>query len=147
MNNSNNGDIVKLLWTGGWDSTFRLVELSRQNVTVQPIYLFGDSRASEKLERIAMSKIIELLKQKPSTKANILPILYINISDIEPDEEISEAYRAIRDATNLGSQHEWIAWYAKINPGLEIGTEENSPEDSRIINSLKQFTVLRETNG
>ena len=53
---------IKILWTGGWDSTYRIIELSRRPVNIQPIYVYGDGRISENYERTAMQKILSELK-------------------------------------------------------------------------------------
>ena len=47
--------IVNLLWTGGWDSTFRLCQLilvKRKNV--QPYYIIDNKRKSLQKELITM---------------------------------------------------------------------------------------------
>lgn len=31
---------VNILWTGGWDSTYRMIELSRKELDVNPIYIY-----------------------------------------------------------------------------------------------------------
>ena len=49
---------VNLLWTSGWDSTYRLVELSRMDVRVQPIYVTGMGRPSEQRELQAQKEIL-----------------------------------------------------------------------------------------
>lgn len=41
---------ISILWTGGWDSTYRVVELSRQKVTIQPIYILDPKRESANYE-------------------------------------------------------------------------------------------------
>ena len=69
--------IVEILWTGGWDSTFRIVELSRMDgVVIQPIYVEDKKRGSVPYELKAMDDIVSLLKEKSETKADFLPILY-----------------------------------------------------------------------
>ena len=60
---------VNLLWTSGWDSTYRLVELSRMDVRVQPIYVTGMGRPSEQRELQAQKEILEALAQKKETIA------------------------------------------------------------------------------
>ncbi len=115
---------VRLLWTGGWDSTFRLVELSRQEVTVQPTYFYGDGRKSEHYERRAMAEILDLLWKHPKTKAKISPLEDVDIRAITPIKEISDAYHNIIKEHRLGTQYEWIAWYAAINPGCEVCVEK-----------------------
>ena len=54
---SNAQTVIKLLWTGGWDSTYRLVELSRMDVTVQPIYGCDGKRDSMEIEKQTLEKI------------------------------------------------------------------------------------------
>lgn len=36
---SSDRETITVLWTGGWDSTYRVIELSRQNVNIQ-LYIF-----------------------------------------------------------------------------------------------------------
>jgi len=90
FDNSNN--VVYLFWTGGFDSTYRLCELLLiENKSVQPIYLTYNLdnlsynkmwvRRNRKQERIAMNKIIKLIKEKnPDIKLynRLRPIIYIN---------------------------------------------------------------------
>ena len=52
--------IVEIFWTGGFDSTFRIVQLSRCNVTIQPYYI-SDNRKSEKNELKAIEQITNIL--------------------------------------------------------------------------------------
>ena len=59
-----NNKIVRILWTGGWDSTYRIVELSRQDKVVEPIYVYGDQRTSEKKEINAMKEILSQIKKE-----------------------------------------------------------------------------------
>lgn len=134
-----NKQTVNLLWTGGWDSTYRLVELSRKFITIQPIYVYGDGRLSEYYERVAMQKILKGLQARTETIATILSTKFIHLDMIPQNKEITNAYQQINIDTKLGSQHEWLARLAYIYPGLEIGTEAGSPETSRIINSIQKY--------
>lgn len=133
---------IKVLWTGGWDSTFRIVELSRRKVIIEPIYVIDDGRISVDYELKAMNNIIDVLMKKKKTLAKIEPITFINKKDIPENEDITKAYEIIRNITNLGSQHEWLARLAYVNPGLEIGTEAGSKEVSHIIHAIEDFGVL-----
>ncbi len=118
---------VRLLWTAGWDSTFRLVELSRMDVTVQPIYLYGDGRKTADIEREHQKTILDLLRKRPETKANLLPVEEIDINTLPKNQEISDAYHNITKERKLGSQYEWIAWYAAVHPGCELCSEKPHP--------------------
>src|SRR5688572_22265978 len=49
---------VVLLWTGGWDSTFRLLQLLlAQRLPVEPLYLLDDTRASSKVEIATVERL------------------------------------------------------------------------------------------
>ncbi len=138
--------VINVLWTGGWDSTYRIIELSRKAVTIQPIYVYGDGRASEYYERVAMQKILTLLKSKQETRAKILPVNFVHLNSIPSNEEITEAYNKIRKETSLGSQYEWLGRLAYIYPGLEIGTFAGSPETSRMMNAILKYGKLVKDN-
>ena len=133
---------VSLLWTGGWDSTFRLVELSFEDLDIYPVYVIDQNRKSSKLELLHMQKIIAALKDKPLTKACIHDVEKIERSAIAQDSEITEAFRIIHEKTHLGSQHEWLARLGKTRPGLEVGTEAGNPETSHIIHAIEEFGEL-----
>ncbi len=117
-------EVVKLLWTGGFDSTFRLLELSRQNCVVQPIYLYGDGRRSINYEIRAMERILDLVSKYPETQAEILPLIKVDIATIPQNKKITLAYQNIIKENKLGSQYEWIARYAAVNPKVELCVEK-----------------------
>lgn len=50
---------VTLLWSGGWDGTFRFLELMQhEDIEIQPIYVIDPGRESTPYEKKAMKKII-----------------------------------------------------------------------------------------
>lgn len=138
---------VSLMWTGGWDSTFRLVELSFEEVNVFPVYILEPNRKSKDIELLRMGQILEALRNKPLTKANIHDVEIVKLESIAKDDEITQAYRLIHEKTHLGSQHEWLAWLGKTKPGMEIGTEAGNPETSHIIDAIETFGKLTIENG
>ncbi len=131
---------VRLLWTAGWDSTFRLVELSRMDVTVQPTYMYGDGRKTADIERERQKIILDLLRKRPETKADILPIEEVDINTLPKNQEISDAYHNIIKEYKLGSQYEWIGWYAVIHPGCELCSEKPHPTGEGYMSSLIKAT-------
>jgi len=140
--------IIRVLWTGGWDSTFRIVELSRmEGVTIEPVYVVDPNRKSVPFELDAMDSIIRCLKERAETKAQIADVKKIELNTIPKDEEISKAYRAIHEKTHLGAQHEWLAWLGKQMPGMEMGTEAGSPKTSHIIDAIESFCKLEVKDG
>lgn len=134
--------VIKILWTGGWDSTYRIVELSRQDKVVEPIYIYGDQRTSEKKEINAMKEILFQIKKRRETRANFKPIRFVSKDSIPSNSEITNAFNRISKETNLGSQHEWLARLAFINPGLEIGTEFAPLEVSNILTAINKYGNL-----
>ncbi len=135
----------KVLWTGGFDSTYRIVELSRRDVTIQPIYVKDPERKSMQYELKAMDEILNLLSQKEETKAKILPIKQIELKDIPKNEEITKAYEFFKKEVNMGAQHEWLACLALEYKGLEICIERALGEHAPIRNSILQHGKLIDT--
>lgn len=90
---------VHIFWTGGFDSTFRVLQLLiSEHKTVQPIYISADIidgyflngqlvlRKNKQFEINAMNKIRFYLNKKyPFTKQTLLPTKYIN--NITKDKE------------------------------------------------------------
>ena len=115
--------LVKVLWTGGYDSTYRIVELSRHDVVVQPYYLSDKHRHSEKFELDAISEITADIEKHPETRCKLLPLIKRQVSDLKPDNEILQAYERLRNISYLGPQYIWLAEFAKSNNGLELCIE------------------------
>lgn len=121
-----NKKIVEIFWTGGFDSTFRVVQLSRMDITVQPYYL-SDKRIAESYELNAIKKITELINNHPDTKAEMLPTVYVNVEDRpESQPHISEAYKRIFEKNWLGNQYVWLADFAVQHPGVELSIEKGT---------------------
>lgn len=83
-------ETYEIFWTGGFDSTFRVVQLSRLPIRLQPVYCTGvasDIRKSEYYELQAIKQIMELLRKKPETKAEILPPKIVSTEKRQPVEK------------------------------------------------------------
>lgn len=136
-------NIVELLWTGGWDSTYRLVELSmREGVTVSPIYVEDPNRGSAQYELKAMEEILDLLHKKEKTKATILPILRVPLVEIPQSPEITNAYLLFKGEADMGVQHDWLARLALQHPGMELCIEKALGEHAPIRNSILKHGKL-----
>lgn len=117
-------DIVNMLWTGGYDSTYRLLQLSRHDLTIQPYYIINKERLSLKEEEAAMEKILALLAVREDRRAEILPPIRLDKDDFYPLPEGTEAaYKSIRARAKIGSQYLWLSAVAASIPGLEISWE------------------------
>jgi len=120
--------LVKVLWTGGYDSTFRIAELSRYDIIIQPYYLSDRKRRSEAFEMHAISEITSVIERNPETRCRILPLEIHKVSEFKPDREIVEAYDRLRSVSYIGPQYVWLAQFAKSNPGLELCIEKLASE-------------------
>lgn len=138
--------VVEILWTGGWDSTFRVVELSRmEGVILQPIYVEDKKRGSVPYELKAMDDIVSLLKKKSETKADFLPIIRIDKDEIPENEEITKAYRLFKEEADMGIQHDWLARLALDHPGMELCIEKALGEHAPIRQSINRHGKLIDT--
>ena len=119
---------IKLLWTGGWDSTFRLCELLiLYHKNVQPYYLIDVNRKSLRNELLAQKKIKTLLKTNHSSQAVILPTIYFNIDWLKDDYDINFHFKNLIGNVHYGIQYKWLAQYCKeksIN-NLELSVEKS----------------------
>ena len=107
---------VKLFWTGGWDTTFRLLDLVLlQGKAVQPIYVITRDRLSYPLELAAREKIERAVAARdPVASRLILPTRFFERSDIRAYPHITEAHsRLHRRLAPLWPQYEWLARLAE----------------------------------
>ena len=102
---------VDVLWTGGWDSTFRVIQLLSQGNDVKPHYICDPGRASTPLEISAMHRIGDLLQSNSEVKGNLLPVSIVDFSDFWKYSDIEEAYNDLIKEHYIGEQYKWIADY------------------------------------
>lgn len=107
-------EVTNLLWTGGWDSTYRLLDLVLvQKKVVQPYYISSNERKSSQLEMQTMDKIRNFLYQKSSEAQQLLlPTIYKNAGDIQPNEAISRQFSGLKASKFLGTQYDFLARFA-----------------------------------
>ncbi|HEY0506149.1 MAG TPA: hypothetical protein VGD42_21905 [Lysobacter sp.] len=106
---------MNLLWTGGWDSTFRLLQLLLQHrVPVVPYYLEDPTRASTRIELETMSRIAAHLGDRhPHTRELLQPLRIATVSDVAEDADILIALRQVRRRSFIGSQYAWLPAFCK----------------------------------
>ena len=107
--------ITNMLWTGGWDSTFQLLQLLvDQKVSVTPFYLIDEERRSTGVEILTMRRIKSHLQNHfPDARQLLNATQYFAVGDIAPNPNITEAYKRIRDKSFIGSQYEWLARFCE----------------------------------
>ena len=87
-----------ILWTGGWDSTFRLLDLLiRQKRTVQPHYIIDSDRSGTGEELLVRNKIVaELFSRFPETKSRLCPTIFFDNTELPDMPEVTESFRRLR---------------------------------------------------
>ncbi len=105
---------INLLWTGGWDSTFRLLDLVLMHrKKVQPYYLVSTERKSSQVEVETMDKIrSQLYQQAPEATQLLLPTIYHQVSAIQSNDTITNEFVHLKTTAFLGSQYDYLARFA-----------------------------------
>ena len=129
---------VDILWTGGWDSTCRIVQLSQCEVEIQPYYM-SDNRKSEPYELKAIEQITQKLKDNEKTKCTFAPLIVIDKKQREKNAEITEAYKRILKKDFIGIQYEWLGCFSLKNPGIELSIHK----DDKAIRVIKKYGALK----
>lgn len=141
-----NRRLVNILWTGGLDSTFRVLELSQMNIEIQPWYIIDPVRVSSKYELNAMNKITRIIRLHPRTKAIIHDVRYITLKEIKEDEEITSAFKRLHDKYLIGHQYDYIARYARQNNiRFEMSLEKS--DRSKAVQCIEAETNFNDINN
>jgi hypothetical protein len=113
---------VEIFWTGGWDSTFRVLSLLLEHrLPVAPIYLLDRTRPSMQIEIDTMDRIrAALAEAHPETRAMLLPTTMSEVTDIAPDADIQAAGDRLAAQRGIGNQYAWLARYCKQHGKHEI---------------------------
>lgn len=105
-----------ILWTGGWDSTFRLCQLIFIiGEKVQPFYLIDEHRRSHVKELDTMDTIRNKIYEKiPYSKELLNPTITYKLDEISDNRDITEKYNRLKQKTevHLGSQYNWLPRFA-----------------------------------
>lgn len=107
-------DTVTLLWTGGWDSTFRLLQLLLiEKRNVQPVYVMDVSRYSMNRELETMRKISAMVQQRLDRSVSLYPTKFFLLSDFPEIQEIKDRYVALKNRFHVARQYYWLALIAE----------------------------------
>jgi 7-cyano-7-deazaguanine synthase len=120
---------VYIFWTGGWDSTFRMIQLSQMDIVVQPLYISTEYLCDKRENELtAMEKILEKIKLLKDFKAKINPTLFYKRKDIVTqyfEQDVEDAYQLYHEKYKLGNQYTWFAMLAHhLNIKAELGIEK-----------------------
>lgn len=83
---------INIFWTGGLDSTFRVLELSTMpDVEIQPYYLKLPIRKSTTLEISAIKNITSIIRSLPNYNGHLLDVKPYELTDITYFNDIHKA--------------------------------------------------------
>jgi glutaredoxin len=105
---------VDLFWTGGWDSTFRLIQLlMTTGSTVQPHYIVRheDSTGTEISTMIKIRRAI--VRTFPEVEPRFLPTVYTNEDLVGSYEDIDEQVSQVRERVKMNDQYPIMASYCR----------------------------------
>jgi hypothetical protein len=124
---------VNVLWTGGWDSTFRVLELTLgHHLPVQPWYFVDEERGSTATERRTMAALRSDIAERDPLAAHLIrPTQEIAVSSIVLDPRLREAHGSLR----IGSQYLWLASFLEREgmEGFELGAVRGGGHLYRIL--------------
>jgi len=133
-------DLAKIFWTGGWDSTFRVLYLVIvEKRKVQPYYIRGVHTKTKKKEILAMDLIKEkMFKIYPETKHLLKPTIFIPAENIAADKEIKQNFLKLEEEYSFTPQNYYMARFAKETglDNIEICTEKNRENANSWIGAL-----------
>jgi hypothetical protein len=105
---------LNIFWTGGWDSTFHLLDLvANRGLPVQPHYIIDEDRESTMAEIGAIRKLKQrIFTAFPQTSELIRPTRISTKFDLTLSQNTRDAYRHVQsDFPALGSQYAWLTQY------------------------------------
>ncbi len=150
---------VYIFWTGGWDSTFRMIQLSQMDIVVQPLYISTEYLCDKRENELtAMEKILEKIKLLKDFKAKINPTLFYKRKDIVTqyfEQDVEDAYQLYHEKYNIGSQYIWFAMLAHhLNIKAELGIEKiiegkinKTLEEGKLIDIGEKRLILDSKNS
>ena len=144
---------LQILWTGGWDSTFRVLYAAWvEGKRVMPHYIIDTGRRSSLDELRAISRIKDLLRVCNKEAHDRIANLQITSgSEIPQDAEITELWEQLKQKMALARQYDWLARYAKSKnlTALELSVERNTFEkqDGLDVSLLLKTNVEQTPSG
>lgn len=110
-----NDTTVNLLWTSGWDSTYRLLELVlTQGRSVQPYYVTFPKRLSSSVELQTQEKIKKAIAAKSAkARALIEETIVIDASEVPNYSDITQSYERIKGKSFIGYQYDFLSRMAR----------------------------------
>ncbi len=136
---------VDLLWTSGWDSTYRLLDLVlRERRAVQPYYVTDRDRRGSAMELSAQERILDALATLDAEAAALIrPAQVVDRHDLPEDAQITAAFERLKQRSYIGYQYDFLAKLARSRGlrALELAVHR----DDKLVKHLEGHVM--EENG
>jgi hypothetical protein len=138
--------VKRLLWTGGWDSSFRTLHLTlNQGEIVQPYYVIDPDRPGNVYELRAIAAISNGISTRGG---KVLPLIARDKASLMPDAQITSTMVALRGDDNVGLQYDFLARLAKeIGEPLELSIHKDDKAhailEGRLVNGIASDPVFK----
>lgn len=106
---------IRLFWTSGWDSTFRLIQvLMTTDKTVEPHFIIRTEHSTG-IEIDAQIKIRRMISRKyPEVMSRLLPTVYVNAELIPEFQDIKDEIEEQRkEGRHIDPQYDILANYCR----------------------------------
>jgi len=142
-------DRINIFWTGGQDSTFRLMQLlTTTSEIVQPHYVIRheDSTGFEIETMIRVRRAI--VRKFPDVRSRFLPTIYTNEDYLPTYKEIDEEINELRKIKKVNDQYQIMSRYCKKFNIKEIDVcyerdIDTLPGDIRLCNYFGKTNVFK----
>jgi hypothetical protein len=104
-----------VLWTGGWDSTFIVLDAAlHDGREVRPHYVVDRRRPSTDRELETMARIrAGVAARSPEAAARIAPTRFVERTAIPADDRVDGWHRALSARTHVAEQYAWLSRHAR----------------------------------
>ena len=139
-------DFKNVLWTGGWDSTFRVIQLYKRGLILQPIYVIDHNRPSAEKEIETINILTKQITAKfINIKAKILPVKLIKRKDIPLNFYLKLIFKLIKRKRPIGKQYYWLSCLANSYDVLEQCFHKE--DRGQLISVDELLEIIDETGG
>jgi len=137
----NKNEVVNIFWTGGFDSTLRVLKLIVVlKKKVRPHYILDPNRKSRFNEFKAIETIRSaIFKRFPYSRDLLYDLVIKDLRDIGKDSEFHENYLDLAKKYKIGRQYAWLASYCEENKikGMELCLHKPGAHYSYLIDKVK----------
>lgn len=105
--------VVHVLWTGGWDSTYRVLQLVHESaIAIQPHYILDPDRPSSQRELEAIKSVTQGLAQHQPV-GHLLSLRVTPLAGIPISDEARRLHAQLVKQYSIGEQYLWLSEYAR----------------------------------